>query len=61
EVEFLRRRTGDFLFRNTSFEKKLPSIPEIQQAQTHAKASLEAATSTINHELSKMNQREISL
>lgn len=61
EVEFLRRRIGDFLFKNTSFEGKLHAVPEIQQAQTHAKASLEAATSTINHELSKMNQREISL
>ena len=61
EIEFLRRRIGDFLFRNTSFDKKFPAVPEIQQAQTHAKTSLEAATSTITHELSKMNQREISL
>ena len=61
EIEFLRRRIGDFLFRNTAFDKKFPAVPEIQQAQTHAKTSLEAATSTITHELSKMNQREISL
>ncbi|MBY0293106.1 MAG: hypothetical protein K2W92_07465, partial [Alphaproteobacteria bacterium] len=61
EVEFLRRKEGDFLFRNTSFEGKLPYGQENRHVQTQAKASLEITTLTITRELLRINERDLSL
>ncbi|OJW51839.1 MAG: hypothetical protein BGO67_07395 [Alphaproteobacteria bacterium 41-28] len=61
EIEFLRRNTGDLLFRHLSSHNVGPIPHDIHYIQTQAKTSLEATTYHILQDLLKLNQKELSL
>lgn len=64
EVEFLRRREGDLLFRqgcSPNHHDELPTSHELLHIQAQAKASLDATLPHMEQDLARMNQREMSL
>ncbi|MBY0292094.1 MAG: hypothetical protein K2W92_02260, partial [Alphaproteobacteria bacterium] len=58
EVEFLRRKEGDLLLRSS---KSLEFMTLSENKQIKAQISLKVITHDIIQEVSKINQREISL
>jgi hypothetical protein len=61
EADYYQRNAGDLLFKHMSYQKKTKTDAHLHQIQAEAKKSLEMVKLQINHELIKMNQKEISL
>lgn len=61
EIDFIRRKEGDMLFRTMSYHDKLPNLGELNIIQKQAKSSLDKVNQDIAKDISHMNQKEFTL